>query len=153
MITTNTLDPVEGTSPRVLFVAPAAPDRDLYLTALDRAGFAPTAVPTVAAAADVLEAGEQFQVIVTELIPEPDVAWAFIERRCASQPDVPVVVVTSLIRPDRAHRRRARVVGCAAFVAKPCSLMQLVDVVTLVCRGRRGLEVSSYVEPPASPMP
>ena len=148
-ITTNTLDPFETASPRVLFVAPPAADRDLYLAALKNSGFAPTAVSTVKAAATLLEGGESFHLIVTELLPEPDAAWAFIERRCAHQSRVPIIIVTSLIRPDRAHRRRARVVGCAAFVAKPCSLAQLVEVVTLVSRGRRGLEVSTYVDPDA----
>lgn len=148
--TAETSNPAKNTRPRVLFVAPAAADHDLYLAALDHAGFAATAVPTVAAASHLLETGLSFQVIVTELIPEPDEAWAFIERCCADHAGVPVIIVTSLIRPDRAHSQRARAVGCAAFVAKPCSLAQLVDVVTLVCRGRRDLEVLSYVERPAS---
>ena len=130
-------------------MAPAAADRELYTAALNEAGFVPTAVDTPADATTLHEAGESFDVIVTELIPDPVAAWAFIERRRAGDPNVPVVVVTAMIRPDHAHRRRARVLGCAAFVAKPCSLAQLVDVVTLVSRGRRGLEVSTYVEPQA----
>jgi hypothetical protein len=68
-------------------------------------------------------------VIVMELLPEPAEAWAFIERRCGEVPIVPLIILTSLIRPDRAHRRKARALGCAAFVAKPCSLRQLVDIV------------------------
>jgi CheY-like chemotaxis protein len=79
-----------------------------------------------------------------ELLPEPAEAWAFIERRCADAPDVPLIMLTSLIRPDGAHRRKARALGCAAFVAKPCSLLQLVDVVLRVRRGSRGLEISTY---------
>jgi len=55
-----------------------------------------------------------------------------------------VIVLTSLIRPDGANRRKARTLGCAAFVAKPCSLRQLVDVVV---RGERELEISSYSDP------
>jgi DNA-binding NtrC family response regulator len=147
MITTEIPDRVESASQRVLFVAPAGADRDLYVTALRDAGFAPIAVPTAAAAASLFEAGESFQVVVTELLPDPDEAWSFIERRCAEQPDVPVIIVTSLIRPDRAQLRRSRLVGCAAFVAKPCSLEQMVTTVGFVLRGGRRLELLNYVEP------
>ena len=132
---------------RVLFVYPAGPDRDLYLSALGKAGFATTVEATVADAAAVLQAEAPPDVIVMELIPEPAAAWAFIERRRADAPDIPLVILTSLIRPDRAHRTRARALGCAAFVAKPCSLLQLVDVVSRVRRGGRGLEISTYAEP------
>jgi CheY-like chemotaxis protein len=130
---------------RVLFVYPAGPDRDLYLWALGEAGFEATAEATVADAAALLET-EAPDVIVMELLPEPADAWAFIERRCADAPDVPLIILTSLIRPDRSHRRKARALGCAAFVAKPCSLLQLVDVVLRVRRGSRGLEISFYAE-------
>jgi DNA-binding NtrC family response regulator len=147
MITTETPDAVGCASQRVLFVAPAGADRDLYVTALNEAGFVPVAVPTPAAASALFEAGESFQVVVTELLPDPDVAWSFIERRRAEQPDVPVIIVTSLIRPDRAQQRRSRVVGCAAFVAKPCSLEQMVATVGFVVRGGRRLELLHYVEP------
>ena len=85
--------------------------------------------------------------IVMELLPDPDEAWTFIEQRCADSPDVPLIILTSLIRPDRANRTRARALGCAAFVAKPCSLSQLVDVVCRVRRGTRGLEISTYDAP------
>ena len=55
-----------------------------------------------------------------------------------------LVIFTSLIRPDGANRRRARILGCAAFLAKPCSLRQLVNVVSRVHHGERGLEISTY---------
>jgi hypothetical protein len=83
---------------------------------------------------------------VTELLPDPAAAWTFIEQRCTLDSGVPLIVLTSLIRPDRLNRRRARAIGCAAFVAKPCSLIQLVDVVSLVRRGVRGLEIATYTE-------
>ena len=131
---------------RVLFVYPAGLDRDLYLSALGEAGFETTAEATVADAAALLEMEAPPDVIVMELLPEPAEAWAFIERRCDDAPDVPLIILTSLIRPDRSHRRKARALGCAAFVAKPCSLLQLVDVVLRVRRGSRGLEISTYAE-------
>lgn len=113
---------------RVLFVYPVGPDRDLYLSALGEAGFATTVAATVMGAAASLQMEAPPDVIVMELLPAPAEAWAFIERRCADAPDIPLVILTSLIRPDRAHRRKAHALGCAPFVAKPCSLRQLVEV-------------------------
>ena len=40
--------------------------------------------------------------------------------RCGALLDVPGILLTGSIRPDRANRVRARDIGCAAFVAKPC---------------------------------
>jgi DNA-binding response OmpR family regulator len=114
---------------------------------LGEAGFETRATATVAAAAGLLETAESADVIVMELLPEPNEAWAFIERQRTVASDVPLIIITSLIRPDRSNRRRARALGCAAFVAKPCSLWQLVDVVSRVRRGSRGLEISTYAEP------
>jgi CheY-like chemotaxis protein len=116
------------------------------LSALGEAGFETTATATVADAAALLKMEAPPDVIVMELLPEPIEAWAFIEQRCTDAPDVPLIILTSLIRPDRAHRRKARSLGCAAFIAKPCSLRQLVDVVWRVRRGSRGLEISTYDE-------
>ena len=135
-----------GAEGRVLFVYPAGLDRDLYLSALGEAGFETTAKATVADAAAVPESEAAPDLIVMELLPEPAEAWAFIERRRAASPEVPLIVLTSLIRPDRSHRQKARALGCAAFIAKPCSVRQLVDVVVRVRRGSRGLELSTYTE-------
>ena len=132
---------------RVLLVYPPGPERDVYLSALADAGFATRAEATVAAAVGALEAGYAPDVMVMELLPEPFEAWAFVERRCADGRDVPIIILTSLIRPDRANRRKAHALGCAAFVAKPCSVRQLIDVVSQVQTGRRGLEISTYSDP------
>jgi DNA-binding NarL/FixJ family response regulator len=109
--------------------------RDLYLSASGDAGFETAAEATIAAAATLLMTGYATDVIVMELLPEPDEAWTFIEQRCADSSDVPLIILTSLIRPDRANRKRERALGCAASVAKPCSLVQLVGVVSPVRRG------------------
>jgi len=85
-----------------------------------------------------------------ELLPDPAAAWVFVEQRHASDSSIPLIILTSLIRPDRANRQKARALACAAFVAKPCSLGQLVDVVSRVCRGSRGLEIATYTEIRAS---
>jgi CheY-like chemotaxis protein len=127
-------------------VYPPGPDRDLYVSALEEAGFETTPQATVMDAVPLLERGWPLDVIVMELLPSPTEAWAFIERRSADFPDVPLIILTSLIRPDGSNRRKARALGCAAFVAKPCSLVQLVDVVSRVRSGSRALEISTYTE-------
>ena len=132
---------------KVLFVSPAGLDRDLYVSALREAGFATTPAETTAAAARWLEEAAGLDVVVVDLLPEPEDAWALIARGCAHPAGIPVMVFTSLIRPDGSNRRRARALGCAAFVAKPCSVRQLVDIVRRVQCGERNLEVLTYTAP------
>ena len=131
----------------ILFVCPSGLDRDLYVSALREAGFATTMAETPAAATKWLEEAAVLDVLVVDLLPDPEDAWALIARGCAPPSRIPVMVLTSLVRPDGSNRRRARALGCAAFVAKPCSLRQLVDIVRRVQRGERNLEVVSYAEP------
>ena len=122
-------------------------DRDLYVSPLRDAGFATTIADTPAAAAKWLEEAAVLDVAVVDLQPEPEDAWALIARGCAHPSRIPVMVLTSLGRPDGSNRRKARALGRAAFVAKPCSLWQLVDIVRRVQRGERNLEVVSYAAP------
>jgi len=127
----------------VLLVSSPGVDRDLYVSALTDAGFSTTPIRTVQDAATPLVEGE-ITLIAMDLLPEPDRAWEFMEQRTTASRDVPIVIFTSLIRPDGANRRRARTLGCAAFLAKPCSLRQLVNVVSRVHQGERGLEIVTY---------
>jgi CheY-like chemotaxis protein len=127
----------------VLLVSSPGVDRDLYVSALTDAGFSTTPIRTVQDAATPLVDGE-ITLIAMDLLPEPDRAWEFMEQRATASRDVPIVIFTSLIRPDGANRRRARTLGCAAFLAKPCSLRQLVNVVLRVHQGERGLEIVTY---------
>ena len=127
-------------------MCPPGLERDLYVSALSEAGFSTTAVGTAAAAVKSLERAETPDAIVVDLFPEPSDAWALIERSVAHPSGIPVMVLTSLIRPDGSNRQKARALGCAAFVAKPCSLRQLVGVLRRVQSGERGLEVVTYSE-------
>jgi CheY-like chemotaxis protein len=133
---------------RVLLVTAPGVDRDLYVSALTDAGFSVTSTRTVQDAATCLVEGD-ISLIALDLLPEPEQAWEFINQRATSSRGAPIVVFTSLIRPDGANRRRARTLGCAAFLAKPCSLRQLVNVVSRVHQGERGLEISTYDDYPA----
>jgi DNA-binding NtrC family response regulator len=127
----------------VLLVSAPGWERELYATALHQAGFGVSQADTVEAAVTNLVESHA-TLIVMDLLPVPAAAWAFIERRTAVATDLPIIVFTSLIRPDGANRRKARSLGCAAFLAKPCSVRQLVTVVSRVQDGARGLEVSTY---------
>lgn len=116
------------------------------MSALERAGFVTTAVGTASAAASWLAGAGTPDVVVMELLPKPEEAWALIERGREHSYNFPMVILTSLIRPDGSNRRKARTLGCAAFVAKPCSLRQLVDFVSRVRYGERKLEIAAYSE-------
>ena len=132
-----------GEKGHVLLASAPGVDRDLYVSALTDAGFSITSTRTIQDVATCLLEGD-ITLIAMDLLPEPDRAWEFIEQRTMAPSRVPIVIFTSLIRPDAANRRRARALGCAAFLAKPCSLRQLVNVVSRVHHGERGLEITTY---------
>jgi CheY-like chemotaxis protein len=131
-------------SEHLLFAHPTGPDRDLYVWALRKSGLEITVEDSAATASGRLSSGTSPDLVLIELLPDPGAAWTLIEQQRARAGDAPIIVLTSLIRPDRAHRDRAKALQCAAFVAKPCSLSLLVDVVSRVRKGTRGLEISRY---------
>ena len=67
-------------------------------------------------------------------------AWQVLERFCASENWPPTVLLTAHIRADRAVRERVARIGCAAFVAKPCTPTALARVLHRVLCGERGIE-------------
>jgi CheY-like chemotaxis protein len=104
---------------RILLVSAPGLDRELYVSALGAAGFAVDAQDSAPVATNWPATAEMPDVIVVDLLPEPERAWALVDRLTTRSRSVPVIIFTSLIRPDGANRRRARSLGCAAFVAKP----------------------------------
>lgn len=133
--------PAESARPTVCLVHPRGIVRDLYVEALQAAGLRTEIADEASAVLEGFAAWNPPTALVIELVPQPADAWMLIERVRQLHAHVPVVIVTSKIRPDGANRRRARTVGCAAFIGKPCSVETLVDVVERVRRGERGLEV------------
>ena len=125
----------------LLLVCPPGVDREVYVAALAVSGFIIETVDDVSSAAHSLERITSPDIVVTDLLPRPQDTWAFVEQM---SPTAAVVIFTALIRPDGLNRRRARHLGCAAFLAKPCSPRQLVDVVTRVQDGEREIEVVKY---------
>ena len=125
----------------ILFVCAAGPEREVYVRELVDAGFVTVVAEDTVAAKDKFKEFQTPAVAVLDLLPRPDLAWALAERLV---PTTSVIILTSLIRPDRANRQAARRLGCAAFIAKPCSPRQLLDVVHRVQHGERGLEITTY---------
>jgi len=128
---------------RVWFVSDPSLERDVYVAELQSAGFETEAVVSIEEVARRLEGEAEPDLLFLDLLPVPDEAWTLIARVRAASP-LPIIIFTTLVRPDRANRNRARQLGCAAFVAKPCSPSLLVSVARQVCQGARGLEVMGY---------
>lgn len=125
----------------ILFVCAAGPEREVYVRELADAGLVTVVAEDTADATDKFKDLPTPELAVLDLLPRPDLAWALAERLA---PSTAVIILTSLIRPDRANRQTARRLGCAAFIAKPCSPRQLLDVVLRVRNGERGLEITTY---------
>ncbi len=130
----------------IAFVHPPDLSREIYLEVLSTAEYRLAALDTPEEGLAWLDAGHRPSLVVVDLLPRQDSAWALIDRLRQDMPEIPVVILTSLIRPDGRYRRRARGCGVAAFVAKPCSLGQLADIIRRVLAGERQIESVRYTE-------
>ena len=130
----------------VLFVCPSGLDRDLYVSALREAGFATTIAETPAAATKWPEKAAVLDVLVVDLLPELEDAWALIARGCAPPSRIPVMVLTSLVRPDGSNRRRARARLCR-FCCKALLFVTTGGRCATRAARRTQPEVVSYAEP------
>jgi DNA-binding NtrC family response regulator len=127
----------------VWMVHPPGVVRELYVSALERSGLSVDVADNVVGTRLEPVETEYTGTLVLELLPVPDEAWHLIERTRRLHPQMAIVIITSLIRPDGANRRRARELGCAAFLAKPCGVDLLVHTVVRVRGGDRGLEITT----------
>lgn len=126
----------------VLLAADDEDDRAIYFTGLALEGFS---VMCGALDAGLTAAARQ---------PLPDMVVVVLERgddrdwdrvdglgSDATTRHIPVIIVTSAVRPDGANRRKARGLGnCAAFVAKPCDHRTLAAVLRRVAAGEHHIE-------------
>ena len=126
--------PTMGT-PKVLLVIDDHDEAEMYAHGLTPE-FEVKVVPT-----DADPTGDRVDLIVADDGGETSgPAWQVLERFCASEDSPPTVLLTAHIRADRAVRARLTRIGCAAFVAKPCTPMGLASVLHRVLRGERGIE-------------
>ena len=126
---------------RVLLVDELADDRAIYETGLRFLGFD---VTVAASLSDVLEhAGERrLDVIVLHLGTGQ---WHLCDALRDHPPtrEVPVIVITAHVRPDRLNRDRALATpNCVAFIGKPCTHEDIAAVIERVLAGERGIEMS-----------
>jgi CheY-like chemotaxis protein len=62
-------------------------------------------------------------------------------RHTSATRHIPVLLLTGCVVPEGTYRRRARQLGCRAFVAKPCAPSVLARTLNKVLRGGRDIEV------------
>ena len=126
---------------RVLLVSDNEDERELYESGLPLLGFS---VESATRLEDLQArlAGTTADILLLNLRLGDDETWRLLEEiRCGESLGVPGVVLTGSVRGDAANRVRARVGGCAAFVAKPCTPEALASVLRAVHAGARALEV------------
>lgn len=122
---------------RVLLITRLDDEREIYGTGLTALGYSVSAaLPEETAIGQV-----RADVIVLDVEQSDD--WGLAESLSRTRCDVPVVVLTAAVRPDRANRDRAKALKCAAFLGKPCSHVDLARVLALVLEGQRGIEFTS----------
>jgi DNA-binding response OmpR family regulator len=128
-------------SPTALLVSDNQDEREMYEASLPLLGFL---VHSIGNLADVRSALEQYNpaVLVLNLRLGDEMTWTLLEEaRCGSAFNVPGVLLTGSVRGDAANRARAQTIGCAAFVAKPCTPDALAAVLHAVLAGARDLIV------------
>lgn len=127
---------------RVLLVNELADERAMYDTGLQLVGF------ELCVEADVDHAVRRaatFRPHVV-LLHLGTGRWELCDafRRHGATWDVPVVVITADVRPDRANRDRALATpNCAAFLGKPCTHEDVAAVIRRVAAGERRIEFAT----------
>ena len=127
-------------APRILLVDDLPDDREIYGLGLALLGF----VVTLLRQAEIAAPGETPAPDVIVLHPGKPQGWSVCDALGSLYPAVPVVVITAAVRPDGAHRQRARATpNCAAFVGKPCTHLELAAVIARVLAGEWGVQLTS----------
>ena len=109
---------------------------DLYVLAMRTVRIPIFSVSTAEAAVQLVRDRAVSAVIVD--VSNPTVDWETCRLvREEAGADLPVVVLTGWLDPGA--RERAAAVGCAAFVGKPVSPQDLMEVVRRTWRGERDI--------------
>lgn len=127
---------------RVLLVDELSDERNMYGIGLKLLGFE---LCVEGGVPDALRKAVGFRpdVIVLHLgTGRWELCDAFGEHDATRQ--VPVVVITADVRPDRANRNRAlATANCAAFLGKPCTHEDVAAVIRRVVAGERRIELAT----------
>lgn len=124
---------------RVLLIDDNPGDEELYTRGLQMEGFRVEDVDKDERLAAIVESSDA-DVVVFHL--NGIFMWDACER-VSKTARAPIILLTAHVRPDRANRDRARDLGIAAFVAKPCTPEELARVIRRVLAGERGLEIKA----------
>jgi DNA-binding response OmpR family regulator len=125
----------------VLLLTDHPDDGEMYVTGLASHGFRVNVADDFEDMATAIRRAEAEAVVLDMKLGDPQL-WSRLEAiRCGGLLDVPGILLTGSIRADRANRIRARDIGCAAFVAKPCLPDHLAPILHAVISGDRGLVV------------
>ena len=127
---------------RLLFVDELADERLMYGMGLQLVGFDVCMVASVPEALTQADTFRPHAIVVHLGTGRWDLCDAF--GQCRATSDVPIVVITADVRPDRVNRDRARTTpNCAAFIGKPCTHEDIAVVVRRVIAGERHIEFPS----------
>lgn len=125
---------------RILLISGNDDEIELYTLGLGHESVDVTPARTPDEALGALTA-RRFDAVVYQLDASSEESWSFCESlRQEAAPSLPLVVLTAHVRPDGRNRDRARQIGCAGFVAKPCPPERLAQILSRVVGGERGLE-------------
>lgn len=126
---------------RIMFITDHDDDLVLYRVGLQAEGIAVATAMTVDEA--IFIAGiRHFDAIVLVVVAPNGDGWkpCQVLRAHPATSALPLVVLSASVRSDRINRDRARQLGCAAFVAKPCTPPELASVLRRVVAGERDIE-------------
>ena len=123
----------------VLLLTDHPDDGQMYVTGLAKHGFRVELADEFEDIGTAIRSAEPAAVVLDMKLGDQRL-WSRLEAiRCGDLLNVPGILLTASIRPDRANRLRARDIGCAAFVAKPCIPDHLAPILRAVLSGDRGL--------------
>jgi DNA-binding response OmpR family regulator len=124
----------------VLIVSRDVDTQDLYVLTL-RTERAPAL--SVSGFQDAVALARQTDIAAVLFDVERPADWDSVsELRRELPADVPIVVLTGLLRSDGANRALARKIGCAGFLAKPVPPSVMIDVLQ---RATGGCPWTEYV--------
>ena len=125
----------------VLLLTDHPDDGEMYVAGLAAHGFYVKLADDFDDLATAIRAGEPDAVVLDVRLGDQRL-WSQLEAiRCGDLLNVPGILLTGSIRADGANRLRARDIGCAAFVVKPCLPEHLAQILRAVMAGKRGLIV------------
>ena len=128
--------PAEGQGAWVLVIEDDAPTRMLYEKFLKDTAFSVVAVPTLAAARELMKTRRPSAVVLDIILPgEEEATWRWLSETKAAEDPVPVIVVS-----QSGDNRKAYALGADAYFDKPVRREELVSALEkLAAHGERTL--------------